>query len=160
MTSIKKYPIFDVIKGVAILFMIIGHYVSSGPIRTFIFSFHMPLFFIMAGFLSSSFSSSCNKDIKSIICAQGRRLLLPYLLTQLVIFGFAALISLHRHNCGLFLFRISSAFWVVPINGLDESPIWFCLSLFWTHIFYFIICTLLKSGGGEYCTLYFVHFFL
>ncbi|MDR1896636.1 MAG: acyltransferase family protein [Prevotellaceae bacterium] len=46
----KRENIFDIMKGVGIILMIIGH----GPIplllRNFIFSFHMPLFFIISGF--------------------------------------------------------------------------------------------------------------
>ena len=41
----------DVAKGIAILLVIIGHTVNFGSAtRNFIFSFHMPLFFILSGY--------------------------------------------------------------------------------------------------------------
>lgn len=41
----------DIAKGIAILLVIVGHTVNNpSPIRTIIFSFHMPLFFILAGY--------------------------------------------------------------------------------------------------------------
>ena len=51
-TLMKKRLVWvDIAKGIAIILMIIGHEIS-GNIRTFIFSFHMPLFFILSGFTS------------------------------------------------------------------------------------------------------------
>ncbi|WP_278969986.1 acyltransferase family protein [Megasphaera elsdenii] len=41
----------DVAKGIAIVLVIIGHTVQfGGGTRNFIFSFHMPLFFLLSGF--------------------------------------------------------------------------------------------------------------
>ena len=42
----------DIAKGIAIILMVIGHEVQSQHIHAFIFSFHMPLFFILSGFTS------------------------------------------------------------------------------------------------------------
>lgn len=39
---------FDMMKGLAIILMIVGHRVAFG--YRIIYSFHMPLFFIIAGF--------------------------------------------------------------------------------------------------------------
>ena len=49
----KRLVWVDIAKGIAIILMIIGHEIS-GNIRTFIFSFHMPLFFILSGFTSGA----------------------------------------------------------------------------------------------------------
>ena len=47
----KRLLWIDVAKGIAIILMIIGHTVKFGTYsRNFIFSFHMPLFFILTGF--------------------------------------------------------------------------------------------------------------
>ena len=45
-----RNPIFDTMKGIGILLVIIGH--QDGvpvPLKHFIYAFHMPLFFILAG---------------------------------------------------------------------------------------------------------------
>ena len=44
----KRVQWIDCAKGIAILLVIIGHTIGY-PIREMIFSFHMPLFFILAG---------------------------------------------------------------------------------------------------------------
>ena len=47
----KRIEWIDVAKGIAIILVMIGHYVSFGSqIRNFIFAFHMPLFFILSGY--------------------------------------------------------------------------------------------------------------
>ena len=42
--------VFDIMKGIGILAVMIGHYndIPYMPIRHFCFSFHMPLYFIIA----------------------------------------------------------------------------------------------------------------
>ena len=52
-------------KGIAILFVIFGHVYSGNNIATtWIYSFHIPLFFIISGFL---LKLNKNKDTKSMI---------------------------------------------------------------------------------------------
>ena len=47
----KRIEWVDIAKGIAILLVIIGHTVKFGSLsRNIIFSFHMPLFFILSGY--------------------------------------------------------------------------------------------------------------
>lgn len=48
----KRMVWVDVAKAIAIILMIAGHELSRGPFRVWIFSFHMPLFFILSGYTS------------------------------------------------------------------------------------------------------------
>ena len=70
----KRLVWVDIAKGIAIILMIIGHEIS-GNIRTFIFSFHMPLFFILSGFTSgavltySKWKSKLPKILEMLILA-------------------------------------------------------------------------------------------
>lgn len=48
----KRLVWVDVAKAIAIIGMIIGHEVTNDALRIFIFSFHMPLFFILSGYTS------------------------------------------------------------------------------------------------------------
>lgn len=51
LTKKQRIEWIDIAKGIAIVAMIIGHSVEyGGTIRNFIFSFHMPLFFILSGY--------------------------------------------------------------------------------------------------------------
>lgn len=67
----------DIAKGVAILLTIIGHTVPmNGNIRKIIYSFHMPLFFLLSGYTFRQVSAS---EIKAQIKKDIKRLLLPYI---------------------------------------------------------------------------------
>lgn len=49
----KKNPTISICKGIAIILMVIGHAEAPGLITNFIYLFHMPLFFIAAGYFFS-----------------------------------------------------------------------------------------------------------
>ena len=58
----------DIAKGIAIIAMIIGHGCPKRAIVSFIFSFHMPLFFILSGIVYKTNSKGMvSKKIKSLI---------------------------------------------------------------------------------------------
>ena len=80
----NRIPWVDAAKGLAILLVIVGHTVPTGSFtRNIIFSFHIPLFFLLTGYTfhpSASWSEAwerCKKD--------AMRLLVPYVLGGVVI---------------------------------------------------------------------------
>lgn len=58
----------DVAKGIGIIMTIIGHNVFEGYVKTFIYSFHMPLFFVLAGLVMEKKEGS----VKTLICEEGK----------------------------------------------------------------------------------------
>lgn len=71
----NRIKYFDIAKGIAIICVIIGHTVSTGLINKGIYSFHMPLFFLISGyFLKKNISV---KFIKRKI----KQLIIPYIFT-------------------------------------------------------------------------------
>ena len=102
-TAHKREPLFDIIKGIAILLVLIGHVIqyASGPeysragafydnvLFKFIYGFHMPLFMVVSGYLF--YRSISNKSPKDIIISRLRTLVVP-------IFSFAFIVWLFRFN--------------------------------------------------------------
>ena len=75
----KRLKWLDIAKGIAILLVIVGHTVDFySPFRDAIFSFHMPLFFILAGYTFRL------KPWKEVLVSSTERLIVPYLLIVLV----------------------------------------------------------------------------
>lgn len=71
-------------KGLAIALMILGHCLDSSlPLREFIYSFHMPLFFVLAGFTMHA------KPRAQVVKSSVRRLLVPYFLVCAILMAFA-----------------------------------------------------------------------
>ena len=61
----------DIAKGIGIILVIVGHALpSDSPIRIFVYTFHMPLFFILAGMVLKS--PECNKNIFDDFVAEGK----------------------------------------------------------------------------------------
>lgn len=59
----------DIAKGIGIILVIIGHALpSSSMVRVFVYTFHMPLFFILAGMVMKSFK--CNKSVFKAFLAE------------------------------------------------------------------------------------------
>lgn len=82
MSAKKRIDYLDVAKGIAILSVVVGHtfsaYDPGSFLNKFIYSFHMPLFFILSGyfFKSQEFKPALNKKVK--------HLLMPYVIINLV----------------------------------------------------------------------------
>ena len=75
----KRMLSWDIVKGITILIMIVGH-VASIPqqLRNFIFSFHMPVFFVANAYFIKNYQIGYNLKRSS------KSLLLPYILVCVV----------------------------------------------------------------------------
>ena len=72
----KRIDYFDIAKGIGIILMILGHMsLRNEYLKNFIYSFHMPLFFIISGYF---YKKRENKVcIKNIL----KKLIIPYIIT-------------------------------------------------------------------------------
>ena len=137
-----RNPTFDIMKGIGILAVIIGHCSIPTLFRTFIFSWHMPLFFILGGFLYKETTSTL------MIAKSARGLLLPYLCTCLVMSGlnyvFPYESSIHYHTITSIF--IGSGSTSNPIMGdYFVGALWFLLALFWCRTIYNYISINIKN---------------
>lgn len=73
--STKRDSTLDIIKGIGILLVVLGHVSENEFISGFIYNFHMPLFFILSGYIYVKFSK---KDIVNFSVNRIKRLMLPY----------------------------------------------------------------------------------
>lgn len=74
-------PIIDTARGIAIILMVIGHLGTRSAIVQFIYSFHMPLFFVISGMTAGK----GNKQSLSVYLGKRvKRLLVPYILFVLI----------------------------------------------------------------------------
>lgn len=92
--SNKRIDYFDIAKGIGILIMIIGHMnLKQYPlIKNFIYSFHMPLFFIISGYFFKV------KDNKTCIRNIFGRLIKPYIITCIIIIIIQVVKVISTHN--------------------------------------------------------------
>lgn len=78
MTKSKRIDYLDMAKGIGILLVIIAHisYVSE-PVRQYISTFHMPLFFVISGILLGYKQEETN-SLRSLVVRKFKGLMLPY----------------------------------------------------------------------------------
>lgn len=127
---INRNIAIDIAKGIGILLVIIGHGAIPSWSKDAIFSFHMPLFFILSGYFFRDETPliRMRKDAK--------RLLLPYVVTIAVITLYMLIVHQVIKRDGWYY--IINTLWlgIYPTGapgGLNFSgPVWFLFALFWT----------------------------
>lgn len=124
----------DVLKGIAILLVVVGHN-CEGKLNSFIFSFHMPLFFLISGYLFSS------KLPKKYFIKSFERLLIPYFSFLIILTIPFIIINIHKEvsikeNITLIISNLLGGGNLTGALG----PLWFITVLFVANnVFNFII---------------------
>ena len=144
---------YDIMKCIGIIAVIVGHLTDTG--NRCIYSWHMPLFFIIAGYFYHE------KDIFVMARKDAKRLLIPYYLTCLAIILCFTFKSLRCDED-----MVSS--WIVAALYANGSPnhsseylanipaigaIWFLWAMFWTKNIFNIIFKLYKKHLLLICLL-------
>lgn len=133
----SRIATFDILKGIGILLMIIGHSTGKIPyLRDFIFSFHMPLFFLVSGYFFRP------AGWKELWAKNSKRLLVPYLFTALLILVHM-LIYQACHGGDVLNVLVTRLRALVLGSGTPRvfgmgpaiGALWFLLALFWSHLF-------------------------
>ena len=86
----------DAAKGLGIVLVIAGHVWTSGPARDAIYAFHMPLFFLLAGYVGKP------RPMMDYMRRQGRSLLVPYIAFLLTIAAIDQLLERARGHLPIF----------------------------------------------------------
>jgi len=142
----KRESTIDIMKGIGILLVIAGHTNLDNISKHVIMSFHMPLFFIIAGYL---YKPNCNYWAK--LRKDFKRLIVPYLLTSLITMFTYLIISDNYHSIIIHFAKAifhadtedhTSLIWA---HVSKIGPIWFLFALFWCRISYNLIHCILPS---------------
>lgn len=138
----KRVVYYDIARGISILLVIVCHtlpaYPASHYFNSWIFSFHMPLFFIISG----CFFKDC--DMKTCVLKKAKHLLVPYFIIE----GLKLILHCLKNGCGI---DFNSFFGILYGNGspmrreqcwIDVPVIemtWFLPALFICQIIYLIL---------------------
>lgn len=140
---------FDILKGVGILAVILGHSLIPNYFRNFIFAWHMPLFFMISGYFykPSSLTLSIKKNLRGLI--------VPYIFTAIALFIFTVVsVNIGYKEPKWYEEVVNSLVAIVYGAGSQDLPnggnyyvgaIWFLLALFWCRITFNLIYTQLRK---------------
>lgn len=135
-STIKQHYLWgDITKGIAIILVIAGHSYFPKNISNFIYLFHMPIFFLLAGYFFN-FSKYCN-NLTLLVKSSAKRLLLPAFIWKFFFFNVTnrnflnnLLIILYGSGCNVLNFKISiGAAWFLPCLFLVRILLWIFLKL-------------------------------
>ncbi len=125
----KRLAFIDALKGFGIICITLGHLNCDIWLKKYLYSFHVPLFFFISGYLYNGDKYSIGSYIKK----KTLRLLVPFLVWGLLC-STTALIKGSKFLPTLFKF--------LTVDGklLWNSPIWFLLVLYIADILYMLLC--------------------
>lgn len=132
----EKLNWIDNLKAIGILAVILGHIAS--PFSSFIYSWHMPLFFILAGFFINYKLST-----KEFIKKDFKRFIIPYFLFAIIglVLETVKRIVLNREALDYF-HEINGIFIWMDMSSLINTygfVLWFLPTLFFARVFVFVI---------------------
>ena len=144
----KRMLSWDIVKGITILIMIVGH-VASIPqqLRNFIFSFHMPVFFVANAYFIKNYQIGYNLKRSS------KSLLLPYILVCVV----TAMLCVNINDDMSTNYRVFGARILDMIGGISKKSelfpwfesvwmVWFVVCLFAARMIYIVSMRVLKKA--------------
>lgn len=141
----KRIEWVDMLKGLAIICVIIGHRTGSSyailpcALRIWIYSFHMPLFFLLSGFV---FSIDKYENFKQFFINKIKTIIIPMVFFSIVIWLFNYLYYgvLLNHTYSHFLENIKRmiiSLFMQERHGEYNSTLWFLTCLFVVQIMFY-----------------------
>lgn len=138
----KRNTTLDVLRGFAIFYVIFGHIIHIEDVRTFIWAFHMPLFFFISGLL---FDENNYIGTSDFLKKKAKSILLPYVLFYLMTLLYW--IAIERHTRGGDV-SIGSQLLGLVYGTYDmkymmfNGALWFLPCLFTTQVIYWFLCVI------------------
>ncbi|MFS2187010.1 acyltransferase family protein [Mucilaginibacter sp. Mucisp84] len=143
----------DNAKVIGIALVVLGHLVLiETKITTFIYSFHMPLFFLISGYLHKN-----NNTFKETVKKDAQRLLVPYCYFYLITFVYWFVVVFLRHRSEYpgtllqegavkpFLGLLLGVGYDTPISRSTNDPLWFLIALFNIKLIYQYLAKITKN---------------
>lgn len=134
----KRKSWIDIARGIGILLVVLGHVTKNEDTVKLIYSFHMPLFFFLSGYL---FDRN-QYDIRTFVTRKAKNLLIPYLFFYLLTLTLYYLVEVRVQSGDPFTWRLLIPLvWGSNVNGLMAHNIvlWFLPALFSTEVLFRIL---------------------
>lgn len=143
----KRDQTWDIVKGIGIVLVVIGHSGCPAYLKHFIYLFHMGLFF----FISGMFLSNPNlNNLKHFIQKKINRLYIPFIVIGIILVLLHNILyhigwnKLPYENTSIFYKKILGVLLFKDLEPLN-TPLWFLKSLFCASIISFSILLIKKK---------------
>lgn len=122
----------DNLKGIGIILVVLGHMLPGKMLASFIYSFHMPLFFFLSGYLTKE------RIFKENFKSKFRSLMMPYIIAAILSFPIGILIAKVFNQDDSILRHVGQIFYLNGDVGWN-TPLWFLVVLFITECIFSIV---------------------
>ena len=120
----------DVAKGLGIILVIAGHTFCLG-ISSPLYTFHMPLFFLLSGVV---FNENKYKSPKYLLKMKAKQILKPWTIMAMISLMVCLCIPEWRHNLSLKTMLIE--LYTANTNNIQNSSLWYLLCLYMMFVLY------------------------
>jgi acyltransferase len=144
----RRLEWLDALKGIGIILVVSGHSAAEGVLQTYIYSFHMPLFFFISGY---GMAAVGYRGIGEIIRKKSRSLLIPYgffsAITYVIWFALRRSFSGEPQSDVEFYIPLLGIFYSAPYKSflIHNKPLWFLTCLFVAEVVVFLSTEVLRK---------------
>ena len=137
----NRFAEFDILKGIGIILVLLGHTAIPMEAKNVIYMFHMPLFFLCSGLFFKS------KNIPQQITNDAKRLLIPWL-TFFAIYQLAyfAILQIPTPNITRYIEYVTENCSLLDEHSMWYFTIWFLPCLFLIRTLYNLIYRMCKGN--------------
>ncbi len=128
----ERNSTIDALKGCGIILMVIGHSLLPSILARPFLIFHMPLFFIVSGYLFKE------KPIVEVIKKNFKRVIVPYFFTGCIMWLCLALLN-EQYDWGISLLFGNAYKTLCWDMSYTVGPLWFLISFFFAAIFFSLV---------------------
>ena len=134
----KRAEYLDIAKGIGILLVVWAH--ARGPFYAYIYQFHMPLFFLISGYLFNE-----RNTLKQFVIKKVQTLYIPFVFWNIVFTVVELMMKPTQFSKREFVYRIIKTIFTISKSGKFLGATWFLASLFVVSIVYKIMDTYLPK---------------
>lgn len=158
MANRKRIMWIDQLRGIAFYFVILGHLSITKNLKTWVYSFHMPLFFLITG-CTLNIEKIYKTDFITYVKRLATRMLVPYVWMQMLSFViryFICIAATHKEVPVLTYFK---GILIANNNliGAPSNPLYYVVLLFLAQIGLWIVIRISKGDYlkiGALCTAF------
>lgn len=132
----------DMAKGYGIILVVLAH-LDVGVLGQWIYTFHMPLFFLLSGYVFND-----NYDFKTFLSKKVRAIVVPYIVFAIILIVFNGFF--YKAYDGYLLIDYIKLVLEYVIQK-RVSTLWFLACLFWLNILFYFTRRMLKNNKQLAC---------
>lgn len=137
MAENKKMYYLDIARGIAIFLVVLGHvYMTDDSFNRWIYSFHVPIFFVITGIIMESSNTWKNNSIGKNLKIEARRLLYPYITFCILAYMYIVYVYFFEVGRVTYTRLYTTIIDILILEG--TSALWFLPAMFFAKVMYML----------------------